>query len=236
MFSAEMLQMMLVGFWETLYMTLTATACAYLLGIPLGLLLVVWDKEGVQPHPAAYRLLGGIVNILRSIPFLILLVWVVPVTRFIVGTAIGSTATVVPLVIAAAPYVARVVESSLKEVDQGVVEAAQSMGAGTMQIIRKVLLPEARPSLILGAAISTTVILGYSAMSGFVGGGGLGTIAINYGYYRSQSDVMLVMIVVLVIIVQIFQELGNFLTRRSDRRLRNAPGHEKRAKRDKLPA
>jgi len=220
MFSIEMLQMMSTGFWETLYMTLGATLLAYVIGIPVGLFLVISDKGGIRPRPTAYRLVGGVVNIIRSIPFLILLVWVVPVTRFIVGTAIGSTATIVPLVIAAAPYIARVVESSLKEVDQGVLEAAQSMGAGTMQMITKVLLPEAKPSLLLGAAISTTVILGYSAMSGIVGGGGLGAIAINYGYYRSQSDMMLVMIIVLVVIVQIIQEIGNFVTRKSDRRIR----------------
>ena len=219
MFSTAMLQMMFTGFLETLYMTLGATLMAYVLGIPIGLFLVITDKGGIRPLPTAYRLVGGAVNILRSIPFLILLVWVVPVTRFIVGTAIGSTATIVPLVIAAAPYVARVVESALKEVDQGVLEAAQAMGAGTMQMITKVLLPEAKPSLLLGAAISTTVILGYSAMAGIVGGGGLGAIAINYGYYRSQSDVMLVMIIVLVIIVQIIQEHGNFVTRKSDRRI-----------------
>lgn len=218
MFSAEMIQMMGQGFLESIYMTITATLLAYALGLPIGLFLITSAPDGIRPYPLAHKIVGGLVNIFRSIPFLILLVWVVPVTRFIVGTAIGTTATIVPLTIAAAPYVARVVESSLKEVDRGVIEAAQSMGAGTMQIIRKVLLPEARPSLIFGAAISATLILGYSAMAGFVGGRGLGAIAINYGYYRSQSDVMLVMIVVLILIVQVFQEIGNFSSKKTDRR------------------
>jgi len=220
MFSREMIALMAQGLWETLYMTVLSTAAAYVLGLPVGLLLVVTDKDGIKPNAAVNRIVGSLVNILRSVPFIILLVFVLPLTRFIVGTTIGSTATIVPLVIAAAPFVARLVESSVKEVDRGVIEASLSMGASTMQVVRKVMLPEAKPSLLVGAAIATTTILSYSAMSGFVGGGGLGTIAINYGYYRSQSDVMLVMVVILVLIVQGFQEIGNRISKRSDKRIR----------------
>ena len=220
MFSQEMIFHIMKGLWETIYMTLGSTALAYAIGIPLGLYLVVSDKDGISPNATINKLAGSIVNIIRSVPFLILMVAVMGITRFIVGTTIGSKATIVPLVIAAAPYVARMVESSIKEVDSGVIEAAQSMGASTMQIVTRVMLPEAKPSLIIGAAISTTVILGYSAMAGIVGGGGLGAIAINYGYYRKQTDVMLVMIIVLVIIVQIFQEIGNFIARRCDKRIK----------------
>lgn len=164
--------------------------------------------------------LGFIVNFLRSVPFIILLVAVIPLTRFIVGTSLGSTATIVPLVIGAAPFVARMVESSIKEVDAGVIEAAQSMGATPIQIVMKVLLPEARPSLVVGSAIAITTILGYTAMAGFVGGGGLGTIAINYGYYRYQSDMMLVTVLILVVIVQLFQEIGMKLAKIGDRRIK----------------
>lgn len=220
MFSREMIALMAQGLWETLYMTVLSTAAAYALGLPVGLLLVVTDRDGIKPNATVNRVVGGIVNILRSVPFIILLVFVLPLTRFIVGTTIGSTATIVPLVIAAAPFVARLVESSVKEVDRGVIEASLSMGASTMQVVRKVMLPEAKPSLLMGAAIATTTILSYSAMSGFVGGGGLGTIAINYGYYRSQSDVMLVMVVILVLIVQGFQEIGSRVSKRSDKRIR----------------
>jgi D-methionine transport system permease protein len=181
---------------------------------------VVTDKEGIRPNPTVNRVVGSIVNILRSVPFIILLVAVMPVTRFIAGTTIGSTATIVPLVIAAAPFVARLVESSAKEVDRGVIEASLSMGASTLEVVVKVIIPEAKPSLIVGAAIATTTILGYSAMSGFVGGGGLGTIAINYGYYRSQTGIMLVMVAILVLIVQIFQEIGNIIANKCDKRIR----------------
>jgi len=208
------------GLLETLYMTIVSTVMAYIIGLPVGMLLVVTDKEGIRPSPTINRIVGGIVNVLRSVPFIILLVAVMPVTRFIAGTSIGSTATIVPLVIAAAPFVARLVESSAKEVDRGVIEASLSMGASTMEVVLKVLLPEAKPSLIVGAAIATTTILGYSAMSGFVGGGGLGNIAINYGYYRSQTDIMLVMVLILVVIVQIFQEIGNMIANKCDKRIR----------------
>ncbi|MEG0370376.1 MAG: methionine ABC transporter permease, partial [Hungatella sp.] len=187
-FDAATIAMLKTGILETLYMTFASSIIAYLIGIPLGLILVVTDQDGIHPIPPLQKLLGLLINLLRSVPFIILLIMVLPFTRFIVGTTLGAKAVIVPLVIAAAPYVARVVESSFKEVDAGVIEAAKSMGASTMQIIVKVLLPEAKPSLLVGAAISVTTILGYSAMAGFVGGGGLGSIAINYGYYRYQTD------------------------------------------------
>ncbi len=206
------------GLLETLYMTLISTLFAYAIGLPLGLALVVTGESLNPTARFTNNLLGIIVNILRSVPFLILLIAVTPFTRMVVGTTIGSTATIVPLVIASAPFIARLVESSVKEVDRGVIEAAQCMGASTMQIIRKVMLPEAKPSLIIGAAIAVTTILSYSAMAGIVGGGGLGTIAINYGLYRYQYDIMLVTIAILVIIVQIFQEVGMRLARIGDRR------------------
>ena len=207
------------GIGETFYMVCLATLFAYVIGLPLGLLLVTTDKKGVRPVPVLNTVLGIVVNILRSIPFLILAVMLIPFTRAIVGTSIGSTATIVPLVIGSAPFVARMVESSAKEVDPGIIEAAQSMGASTGQIIFKVLLPEAKPSLVVGAAITITTILGYSAMAGFVGGGGLGTIAVSYGYNRYQTDVMLLTVALLVVIVQLFQEIGMRLAKRIDRRI-----------------
>ncbi|MEN6312665.1 MAG: methionine ABC transporter permease [Clostridiaceae bacterium] len=220
MFNDQMLSLMGMGLLETLYMTVISTVMAYVLGLPIGMLLVVTDKEGIKPNAVLNRIVGSVVNILRSVPFIILLVAVIPITRAIVGTSIGSTATIVPLVIAAAPFVARMVESAAKEVDRGVIEASLSMGASTLEIVCKVILPEAKPSLIIGAAIATTTILGYSAMSGFVGGGGLGTIAVNYGYYRSETDIMLVMVAILVLIVQVFQEIGNLISNKSDKRIR----------------
>ena len=182
--------------------------------------LVVTDKEGISPVPLFNKVLGLIINLLRSVPFIILLIMVLPITKFIVGKTIGSNATVVPLIIAASPYIGRMVESSLKEVDAGVIEAAKSMGASTWQIIVKVLLPEAKPSLLVGAAISVTTILGYSAMAGFTGGGGLGDIAIRYGYHRYQTDMMMVTVVLLVIIVQLIQEVAMRMSRKSDKRIR----------------
>ena len=219
-FDQATVNMILQGIWETIYMVLLSSAVSYLIGIPLGIILVVTDKKGISPMPALNLILGVIINILRSVPFLILLVAVLPFTRMVVGTTLGAKAVVVPLVIAAAPYIARMVESSLKEVDAGVIEAAKSMGANTMQIVWKVLLPESKPSLLIGAAISVTTILGYSAMAGFVGGGGLGTIAINYGYYRYQTDMMLITVAILVIIVQIIQEAGMRMSKAGDRRIR----------------
>lgn len=206
------------GILETLYMTLVSTLLAYILGLPLGVLLVVTDKQGIKPMPVFNGILSVIVNIVRSVPFLILLVTLIPVTRAIVGKVIGPTAMIVPLVIGAAPFIARMVESSLKEVDYGVIEAAHSMGASPFEIIFKVMLPEAKPSLTVGAAVSIITILGYSAMAGFCGGRGLGDIAVRYGYYRYEPDLMIVTLVLIVVIVQIFQEVGMRIAKRCDKR------------------
>ena len=219
-FDATTINMLVKGIWETIYMVFLSSALSYVIGIPLGIALVVTDREGISPVPLFNKVLGLIINLLRSVPFIILLIMVLPITKFIVGKTIGSNATVVPLIIAAAPYIGRMVESSLKEVDAGVIEAAKSMGASTWQIIVKVLLPEAKPSLLVGAAISVTTILGYSAMAGFTGGGGLGDIAIRYGYHRYQTDMMMVTVVLLVIIVQLIQEIAMRMSRKSDKRIR----------------
>ncbi len=218
MFTKEFWQLMGTGTLETLYMVIGSTLFAYIIGLPVGVILVATDDHGITPVKWLNRILGVIVNILRSIPFIILLLWMIPVTRAILGTTLGATATIVPLVASAAPFVARMVESSIKEIDGGVIEAAQSMGATPWQIITRVMLPEAKPSLVINAAIVTTTILGYTAMSGFVGGGGLSTIAINYGYYRYQGDVMSITVVFLVIIVQIFQEIGTRIAKKIDKR------------------
>ena len=218
MLDNETIMMLVEGTRDTLYMTLMSTFFGYVLGLPLGILLTVTDKEGIRPNAFVYKILDVIVNILRSIPFLILLILVIPVTKAIVGKSYGSSATIVPLVIAAAPFIARMVESSLKEVDSGVIEAAVSMGAGTGTVIWKVLLAEARTSLLVGVTIAVGTILGYSAMAGVVGGGGLGDIAIRYGYYRYQTDIMLVTIVILVVLVQILQGIGMMLSKKLDKR------------------
>lgn len=218
--SSDMIKLLLTGILETLYMSVASTALAYVIGLPLGVVLFITSDGGICRNKPVNGVLGFVVNFLRSVPFLILLVAILPFTRAIVGTTIGSTATVVPLVVSAAPFIARVVESSLKEVDTGVVEAAQSMGSTPFQIIWKVLLSEAKPSLIVGGAIAFTTILGYSAMAGIVGGGGLGAIAINYGYYRYETNVMLITVLLLVIIVQIFQELGLRIAKLSDKRVK----------------
>ena len=218
MFDQQTVEMLLVGVWDTLYMTVAATFFSYVFGMVMGVVLVICRKDGIRPNALVYNVLDVVVNLTRSFPFLILMIAVIPFTRFLVGTTIGNNATVVPLVLAAAPFVARLVESSLLEVDNGVVEAAQSMGASTWQIIVKVLLPEARPSLLNGSAVSAITILGYSAMSGAVGGGGLGKLAILYGYNRYQPDIMVITVVLLIIIVQAFQSFGNWATRRSDKR------------------
>lgn len=210
--------MLLEGVWDTIYMTVVATFFSYVFGMVMGVTLVICRRDGIRPNGLVYGVLDVVVNLTRSFPFLILMIAVIPFTRFLVGTTIGNNATVVPLVLAAAPFVARLVESSLLEVDRGVVEAAQSMGASTWQIITKVLLPEALPSLINGSAVSAITILGYSAMSGAVGGGGLGKLAIMYGYNRYQTDIMIMTVVLLIIIVQAFQSFGNWATRRSDKR------------------
>lgn len=211
--------MLAKGMQETLYMVLWSTLLAYAMGLPLGVVLVVTDKNGLRPMRALNTTLGIVINLLRSVPFLILLIALIPVTRAIVGKMVGSTATIVPLTVSAAPFIARLVESSLKEVDAGVIEAARSMGSSPMQIIMKVLLPEARPSLLLGAAIAITTILGYSAMAGIVGGGGLGDIAIRYGYHRYQRDTMLITVALLVVVVQVFQEVGTRIAKKIDKRL-----------------
>lgn len=221
MLNNALVDMLLNGILETLYMVLLSTGISYLIGIPVGVLLYVTDENGICKNKPVNLILGFIVNLLRSIPFIILLVAIIPFTRFVVGTSIGSTATIVPLVVSAAPFVARMVESSLKEVDGGVIEAAESMGATPWEIIIKVLLPEAKPSLIVGSAIAITTILGYSAMAGFVGGGGLGTIAINYGYYRYDDRIMLITVVLLVIVVQLFQVIGMKIASRTDKRIKN---------------
>ncbi len=218
MLNIKFLTLLLEGIGETLYMTLASTAAAYALGLPLGVILTVTAKGGIRPHAALNGALGVVVNTLRSVPFLILLVAVIPVTRFIVGTSLGSSATIVPLVIGAAPFVARMVEASLREVDAGVIEAGRSMGASLSQLVFRVLLPEAAPSLVSGAAIASTTILGYSAMAGFVGGGGLGSTAINYGYYQYNTGVMLITVALLVLIVQLLQSVGNRAARRIDKR------------------
>ena len=210
--------MLLEGTRDTLYMTLVATLFGYVIGLPLGVILTITDVDGITPNAVIYKILDVIVNLLRSIPFLILLILVIPLTRFLVGKSYGSTATIVPLVIAAAPFIAQVVESSLKDVDKGVIEAAISMGAGTWTIITKVLLAEAKTSLLVGVTIVLGTILGYSAMAGAVGGGGLGDIAIRYGYYRYQTDIMVVTIVILVILVQILQGIGMMISKKLDHR------------------
>ena len=218
MWNSQVIIMLLEGIRDTLYMTLASTLFGYIIGLPMGIVLTVTDKDGIRPNAAVYKVLDVISNLLRSIPFIILLIVLIPFTRFVVGRSYGSTATIVPLTIAAAPYIARMVESSLKEVDAGVIEAARSMGASDFQIVTKVMLVEARTSLIVGATISLGTILGYSAMAGTVGGGGLGDIAIRYGYTRWQTDIMVVTVVLLVILFQIFQTIGMKISNRLDRR------------------
>ncbi len=219
MWDSQTIMMIVEGTEATLYMTLVSTLIAYLLGLPIGILLVVTAPGGLKPVKALYKVLDVVVNIVRSIPFLILLMLIIPFTRFVVGKSYGATATIVPLAFAAAPFVARLVESSLLEVDHGVIEAAQSMGASLGTIIWKVLLAEARVSLIVGGTIALGTILGYSAMAGVVGGGGLGDIAIRYGYHRWQADIMIVTVVLLVVLVQILQMIGTKLSKKLDRRI-----------------
>jgi len=218
MFDPTVTQMILNGIGETVYMTLVSTFFGYLLGLPMGIELAVSDKDGIRPNALEYKILDVIDNILRSVPFLILLVLIIPLTRFIIGKSYGSTATIVPLTISAAPFIARMVESSLKEVDPGVVEAAKSMGASNWTIISKVLVTEARTSLINGMTIALGTILGYSAMAGSVGGGGLGSIAIQYGYYRYQFGIMIVTVILLVAMQQVFQTVGMKFSNHLDRR------------------
>ena len=218
MLDSQTLAMMAEGTGATLYMTLMSTLFGYILGLPMGIILVVTAPKGLRPNQVVYRILDVIVNITRSIPFLILMILIIPFTRILVGKTYGTTATIVPLALAAAPFIARMVESSLLEVDHGVIEAAQSMGASLWTIIWKVLLAEARTSLIVGATIALGTILGYSAMAGTIGGGGLGDIAMRYGYYRYQADIMIIAVVLLVLLVQILQVVGMILSKKLDRR------------------
>lgn len=213
------LKMLGMDILTTLYMTLVSTFAGYLLGLPMGVLLVVTAKDGLRPNQFLYKLMDFIINIVRSIPFLILLILVIPFTRMLVGKSYGPTATIVPLTLAAAPFIARMVESSLLEVDKGVIEAAQSMGASLRTIIVKVMIGEARTSLIVGGTIALGTVLGYSAMAGVVGGGGLGDTAITYGYYRYQTDIMLVTVVLLILLVQLMQWAGTRLAKKLDKRL-----------------
>lgn len=209
-----------LALWETVYVTVLATALAIVIGLPLGVLLATGDKNGILPLPRpVMSVLNVVINLLRSIPFLILMIMVIPLTRAIVGTTVGTVASIVPLVIAAFPFVARLAESSFREVNPDIIEAAQSMGASPFQIIVKVLIPESIPSLISNATIGITTILGYSAMSGIIGGGGLGKIAINYGYYRYKTLIMIMAVILLIVIVQVFQSVGDHLAKKSDKRL-----------------
>ena len=218
MWTSATTDMIITGIGQTLYMTILSTVVGYVFGPPLGVMLAVFDKDGLRPNKAVYKVLDVISNIIRSIPFLILLILIIPLTRLIVGQSYGSSATVVPLVVAAIPFIGRMVESSIKEVDAGVVEAARSMGASDLRIIVKVLLLESRTSLITGATIAIGTILGYSAMAGSVGGGGLGDIAIRYGYYRYESQIMIVTVILLVVLVQVFQSIGMIIASKLDKR------------------
>lgn len=218
MFELQTIQMLLEGIRDTIYMTLTSTLVGYALGLPMGVILAVTDKDGIRPNKVVYRILDMISNIVRSVPFLILLIVLIPFTRFVVGKSYGSSATIVPLVISAAPYIGRLVESSLKEVDKGVIEAARSMGASDFDVIFRVMLVEARTSLITGATIALGTILGYSAMAGTVGGGGLGDIAVRYGYYRYQTDIMVVTVLLIIILFQIFQTIGMKIAKKVEKR------------------
>ncbi len=215
-------KMLTEGIWGTIYMTLVSTAIGYLFGLPMGVALTVTDKDGLRPNAVVYKVLDVVANIVRSIPFLILLILLIPFTRALVGRSYGTTAVIVPLTIAAIPFIARMVESSLKEVDAGVIEAARSMGASNWQIITRVLLVEGKTSLIINATIAMGTILGYSAMAGTVGGGGLGDIAVRYGYNRYQYDVMFVTVALLIILFQLFQTYGMMIANHFDRRKGNA--------------
>lgn len=220
--------------WETVYTTVVATFFAYLIGLPLGVLLVAGEQGGVRPLPrTVMSVLNVAVNLLRSVPFLILMVLVIPLSRLILGTSIGTVATIIPLIVAAFPFVARLVESSLRELDKGVVEAAQAMGASPFQIIRKVMIPECLPSLISGFTTAFITILSYGAMSGAIGGGGLGSMALNLGYQRQKTVVLWGAVIVLVILVQIFQSIGTYLSVKLDKRLAGKAGGRRARKAEK---
>ena len=210
----------LFAIWETIYAPALATVLAYVIGLPLGILFVTGEADGIRPLPGPLmKVLNTVVNLLRSVPFLILMALVAPLGRIIIGTSVGTLATVVPLTIAAAPYVSRLVEASLREMDRGVIEAAQAMGCSPWQIVTKVLLPECRPSLLNGATTASITILGYGAMAGAIGGGGLGSVALMRGYGRNQQLVMYVVVILLVILVQVIQSIGTALSVKSDRRI-----------------
>lgn len=212
---------LVLAIWETFYVTVVATLFSVIIGLPLGVLMVTGEKDGVMPLPRpVMSVLNVIINLLRSVPFLILMILVFPLTRLIMGTVVGTAASIVPLVIAAAPFVARLAESSLREVNPNIIEAAQSMGATPFQIITKVMIPESIPSLVSNFTIAITTVLGYSAMSGIIGGGGLGKIAINYGYYRYKYLVMIIAVIFLILLVQIFQSIGTKVAIKSDKRLK----------------
>jgi D-methionine transport system permease protein len=213
--------MFLTAAWETIYLTVISTAISYVIGVPLGLVLCVTDRDGIYPVVWLNKILSVLVNIFRSIPFIILMVAMFPVARFVVGTSVGNKALIFSLVVGAAPYIARMVESSVKEVNHGIIEAAQAMGTSNMGIILKVLIPEAKPSLIVGAVISTVTVLSYTAMAGTVGAGGLGRIAIAYGHQRFSPDITWVCMILTIIIVQVIQELGMLLAHKTDKRIRN---------------
>ena len=222
---------LLFAIWETLYVTVLSTLFSYVIGLPLGVLVVVGEKGGVLPLPKPLMsVINVVINLLRSVPFLILMVLVIPLSRLILGTSIGTVATIIPLIVAAFPFVARLVEASLREIDSGVVEAALAMGCSPFQIIRKVMIPESLPSLITGFTTSFITILSYGAMAGAIGGGGLGKIAINYGYNKYNYAVMLIAVVLIVILVQIFQSLGTWISIRSDHRLTGKSGRSRRKK------
>lgn len=210
-----------LAIWETVYVTILATAFSILIGLPLGVILVAGEKDGIRPLPSwLLHILNVMINLLRSVPFLILMILVFPLTRLIVGTVVGTVPSIVPLVIAAFPFVARLAESSFREVNPNIIEMAQSMGASPLEIIVKVMIPESIPSLISNATIAITTILGYSAMSGIIGGGGLGKIAINYGYYRYKYLIMLAAVILLILLVQIFQSVGTLLAVGTDKRVK----------------
>jgi len=210
--SPDMWGLLIDSFWETMYMVVVSTALATLIGLPLGVILTVTRSNHILPNRAINSVLGAIVNAARSTPFIILMVAIIPLTRFIVGSSIGTTAAIVPLTISAAPFVARIIESSLLEIDPGVIEAAQAMGASPMQIIMKVLLPEAMHSIVLGITLAIISLIGYSAMAGALGGGGLGDLAIRYGYQRFRLDIMIITVVVLIVMVQAMQSLGDYIS------------------------
>lgn len=212
--SNEMIELLIKSFWETGYMVVASTVLASLIGIPLGIILTVTRNGHILPNAVINSVLGVIVNATRSTPFIILMVAIIPLTRMLVGSSIGTTAAIVPLTISAAPFIARVIESSLLEIDHGVIEAAQSMGASPMQIIYKVLLPEALHSIVLGITLAVIALISYSAMAGVLGGGGLGDLAIRYGYQRFQPDVMIVTVVILILMVQLIQFIGDTLSKK----------------------